>query len=131
MKSERDQIESSLRWNATLRPNCATMSKERSPDPNALRTQILQAMEGLKDQVVHAKNEPKRLVFSRALEDLWVEGIENGQQELEAKHFDKAEACFELMSRVRNEPWPSLLLARDACGRREEEAGDSTTSREP
>ena len=29
-----------------------------------------------------------------------VEGIENGQQELEAKHFSKAEACFDLMSQV-------------------------------
>jgi hypothetical protein len=42
---------------------------------------------------------------------MWVEGIENGQQELEARRYDKAEACFELMTQVRKSPWPLLLLA--------------------
>ena len=31
--------------------------------------QIVQALGGLKDQASHAKNESKRLVYSRALED--------------------------------------------------------------
>jgi hypothetical protein len=40
-----------------------------------------------------------------------VEGIENGQQELEAGHFAKAESCFELMSQISDDAWPFLLLA--------------------
>lgn len=40
-----------------------------------------------------------------------VEGMENGQQELEARHFDKAESCFDLMRQISDDPWPILLLA--------------------
>lgn len=112
LKSERDQIEEQFALERDIAPKLRDYEQGSADDPNALRTQILQALGGLKDQAGHAKNESKRLVYSRALEDLWVEGIENGQQELEAKHFSKAEACFELMSQVNSEPWPSLLLAR-------------------
>jgi predicted esterase len=112
LKSERDQIEEQFALERDIAPKLRDYEQGSADDPNALRTQILQAIGGLKDQAGHAKNESKRLVYSRALEDLWVEGIENGQQELEAKHFSKAEVCFELMSQVKGEPWPSLLLAR-------------------
>ena len=55
--------------------------------------------------------EAKRLVARRAFAGLFVEGIESGQEELESRHFDKAEACFDLMSKVSDSPWPVLLLA--------------------
>ena len=78
---------------------------------NALRIEILQAMGGIKDQAAHSRNEAKRLVASRTFESIVVEGIEAGQQELEARHFEKAEACFQLMSDATKDPWPLLLLA--------------------
>ena len=53
----------------------------------------------------------ERLVSKRAADDLWVAGIEAGQEELESRHFEKADACFELISKFRKEPWPLLLLA--------------------
>jgi hypothetical protein len=112
LKSERDQIEEQFALERDIAAKLRDYEQGSVADPNTLRTQILQAISGLKDQAAHAKNESKRLVYSRAIEDLWVEGIENGQQEWEAKHFDRAEACFELMSQVKSEPWPSLLLAR-------------------
>jgi predicted esterase len=112
LKSERDQIEEQFALERDIAAKLRDYERGSVADPNTLRTQILQAISGLKDQAAHAKNESKRLVSGRAIEDLWVEGIENGQQELEAKHFDRAEACFELMSQVKSEPWPSLLLAR-------------------
>jgi hypothetical protein len=78
---------------------------------SALRIEILQAVGGLKDQATRSRNERTRLVASRAFDDILVSGIESGQQELEARHFEKAEACFRLMSDATADPWPVLLLA--------------------
>jgi predicted esterase len=81
------------------------------PDPDALRTEIVQAMGRLSDQVTHSKKEETRLVSKRAFGSVWVGGIETGERELEDRHFEKAEACFQLMSQVNDDPWPVLLLA--------------------
>ena len=69
-------------------------------------------MTGVQTCALPIWDEAKRLVFGRAFEDLWVEGIENGQREFQAGHFERAENWFELMSRIRDDPWPFLLLAR-------------------
>jgi hypothetical protein len=82
-----------------------------APDPNELRLSIVQAMSALKNRAERSKDERNRLVYARAFEDIRVEGIENGQQELEAGHFAKAELCFELMSQISDDAWPFLLLA--------------------
>ena len=37
--------------------------------------------------------------------------MEDGQQQLAARHFAKAEAYFDLMRQVTDDPWPVLLLA--------------------
>ncbi len=83
-------------------------------------------MGGLKDQATHAKSEEKRLVFTRAFDDMRVEGMENGQQELEARHFEKAEACFSLMKQLSEDAWPVLLLAEThaAAGKKKQAIND-------
>jgi predicted Zn-dependent protease len=88
--------------------------------------EIVQAMNGLKDQAAHAKHEAERLVLQRAFQDMVVEGMENGQQELEAKHFDKAESCFDLMQQISGDPWPMLMLAetRAAMGSKKQALKD-------
>lgn len=111
LKNERDQIGEQFALVNEIGPKIRTYIDTSESDPAALRTEIVQGMGRLKDQAQHDKNETKRLVSSRAFTDLWVSGIEGGQQELESRHFDKAEACFELMSQVTNDPWPLLLLA--------------------
>jgi predicted Zn-dependent protease len=62
------------------------------------------------------------LVAKRAVGELWVVGIEAGQEELEVRHFERAEACFDLMSKVSDDPWPVLLLAETyaAAGKRKQ-----------
>jgi hypothetical protein len=80
-------------------------------DSITLGNDILQAMRRLAEDAEHSRNEMKRLVARRAFDELWVAGIENGQQELESRHYEKADACFDLMSKVRDDPWPVLLLA--------------------
>ncbi len=125
-KQERDQINEQFNLEREIAPKLSAYREGSEPDPAALAREIVQAMGGLADQAAHAKNQSKRMIFSRAFSDLWAEGIENGQQELAARHFDKAEACFELMSQVRDEPWPYLLQAQThiAAGKRKEALKD-------
>ncbi len=111
-KAERDAINEQFSLESEISPKLRTYADGSEPDPAALQREIQQAMGRLQDQASHAKSESRRLVFKRALEDMWAEGIENGQQELAARHFDKAESCFQLMSLVRDQPWPFLLLAQ-------------------
>ena len=111
LKNEQEQISEQLRIEREISPKLRTYESGDVPDPNALRIEILQAMNGLRDQAAHAKREEERLVLQRAFQDMMVEGVENGQQEFQAKHFDKAESCFDLMRQISDEPWPALLLA--------------------
>jgi hypothetical protein len=85
-----------------------------------LGNDILQAMRRLAEDAEHSKSENRRLVARRAFDELWVAGIEQGQEELGSRHFEKADAWFDLMSRVRDDPWPVLLLAEThaASGKR-------------
>jgi hypothetical protein len=52
--------------------------------------------------------------------------MENGQQELEARHFEKAEACFTLMKQLSEDAWPVLLLAEThaAAGQKKQAIND-------
>lgn len=79
----------------------------------ALRNDIVDGMNALQNEADHAKKEETRLVYLRAFNQLWVQGIEAGQAELEAsKNLAKAAFYFQLMSRVTpDQPWPVLLLA--------------------
>src|SRR5215831_3915326 len=126
LKAEQEQISEQLRIEREISPKLRTYETGDVPDPNALRVEILQAMNGLKDQAAHAKHEEERLVLQRAFQDMMVEGMENGQQELEAKHFDKAESCFDLMQQISDDPWPTLLLAetRAAMGNKKQALKD-------
>jgi dienelactone hydrolase len=84
-----------------------------------LRIAIADGMNRLKNNAEHAKNEDKRLIFLRAFNQLWVQGIEAGQAALEnSKNYARAEFYFQLMSNVTpDEPWPALLLAETAAVR--------------
>ena len=126
LKAEQEQISEQLRIEREISPKLRTYESGDVPDPNALRVEILRAMNGLKDQAAHAKREEERLVLQRAFQDMMVEGIENGQQEFQAKHFEKAESSFDLMRQISDEPWPALLLAetRAAMGNKKQALKD-------
>jgi dienelactone hydrolase len=79
-----------------------------------LEADIFGAMNRLKAQGGHAKNEETRLVMLRSFNDLYAQGVEAGQGEMERKHFERAEVYFRLMSEVAaDDPWPPLLLAEN------------------
>ena len=126
LKQERDLIELQFALEREISPKLTKYMEGAALDLSALRQEIVQAMGGLKDQAVHAKNESKRLVYRRAFDDMSVEEIENGQQELQFRHFEKAEQCFQLMTEVSDGPWPWLLLADTHAegGSRKQALGD-------
>lgn len=83
----------------------------------ALAAAVSDGMATLKRQSEHEKKEEMRLVYVRAFNDVWVEGIEAGEAELNIKkHYRSAEFYFQLMSNVTpDQPWPVLLLAETAA----------------
>lgn len=111
LKNEREEISNQSSAEQSILANLQNYLDGSPQDLNSLRMEILQAMGGLKDQATHSRNETTGLIASRAYAGVLVSGIEGGQQELEARHFEKAEACFQLMSQATSDPWPVLLLA--------------------
>jgi hypothetical protein len=111
LKKEQEQIDEQSASETEVSAKLHAYMSGRADDEAALASMIVQAMHQINDQAEHSKNEAKRLVAKRAFGGLWVAGIESGQEELESRHFEKAEACFELMSKVSDSPWPVLLLA--------------------
>jgi hypothetical protein len=111
LKNENEQIADQSALETEVSTKIQTYVNGTADDTITLGNDILHDMRRLRDQAEHSRNDTKRLVARRALDGLWVAGIERGQQELESRHFERAEACFDLMSQVRDEPWPVLLLA--------------------
>jgi hypothetical protein len=111
LKNERKQIADQSALESEVSTKMHDYVNGTADDSIPLGNDILQSMRRLADHAEHAKNETKRLIARRAFDELWIAGIENGQQELESRHFEKADACFDLMSKVRDDPWPVLLLA--------------------
>lgn len=78
-----------------------------------LRVQIVDAMTDLLSKAKRETDEETRLIYRRAVNDVWAQTVEAGQAELETKkHLDRAEFYFQILSMVTpNQPWPVLLLA--------------------
>ena len=117
LKKEHAQIVEQAAIENEISPMLKTFTDGTAEDLVTLGNEVSREMAVVKSQGEHAKNEVQRLVSARAFASLWVEGIESGQMEFESRHFDKAEACFQLMSRVRDDPWPVLLLAETRTAR--------------
>jgi len=110
-KKEQEQIDDESSLEREVSPKLHTYISGNGEDEVALSNAITQGMLRINDQAQHSKNESKRLVAKRAFDALWVSGIESGEEELEARHFAMAAACFDLMRQVSANPWPVLLLA--------------------
>src|SRR5262249_22125932 len=61
----------------------------------------------------HSKsNASDHAVYSRAFSQLWVQGIETGQDEFRNNHFSQAAMYFQLMAEASpDQVWPLVLLA--------------------
>jgi len=111
LKKEQDQIDEQSALETEVSAKLHAYISGQADDEITLANSIVQAMLRINNQAQHSKNEAKRLVAKRAFGEVWVAGIESGQEQLESRHFEKAEACFDLMSKVSNDPLPVLLLA--------------------
>lgn len=111
LRNEREEVWEQLKLEQEIAPDIDSFADNSAPDRTALGIEIRQQMGALSDRAKNSKNERKRLISSRAFRGIFVETIEHGQRELEARHFEKAEAYFDLMRQVTEDPWPALLLA--------------------
>jgi dienelactone hydrolase len=111
LKKEKEEIDEQGALENRISPKIKAFAEESSADPVTLGIEISQDMAMLKREKVQAKAKEQRLVAARAFAGLWADGIESGQMEFESRHFDRAAACFQLMSGVSDEVWPVLLLA--------------------
>lgn len=117
LKKEQESIEQQRAIVREVSSKLSQVAEANSDAQIALRTEIVDGMTGLRNKASHARNEETRLISQRAFDQLWVQGIEAGQAELEIKrHFAQAEFYFQLMSSVTpNQPWPVLLLAETSA----------------
>ncbi len=126
LKKEQDQISEQQSLMGETAPRIEQLANLQSDERIAMRGEISSAMSHLKAEAKSNKNEQKRLVFVRAFNALWAEGIEAGQAQFEAKHLATAQEYFQLMSELDDDPWPSLLLAEThtAMGNRKQALKD-------
>jgi dienelactone hydrolase len=111
LKEEQEQISEQSRLEQEIMPKIAALADNSAPDTTSLRIEVRQQLGALMEQARHNKNETKRLIAGRAFGGIFVGTMEDGQQQLAARHFEKAEAYFDLMRQVTDDPWPMLLLA--------------------
>ena len=110
-RNERDQMDEQFRIEQEIAPKIAALADNSAPDSLTLRIEIRQQFGVLGDQSRRSKNEQKRLIAARAFSGIFVQAMEDGQRELAARHFEKAETYFDLMRQATDDPWPLLLLA--------------------
>jgi hypothetical protein len=111
LKSEQEQISEQGRLEQEILPKIAALADNSAQDATSLRIEVRQQLGALNDQAKRNKNETKRLIASRAFGGIFVGTMEDGQQQLAARHFEKAEIYFDLMRQVTDDPWPLLMLA--------------------
>ena len=111
LKNEREQVSEQVKIEEEISSKISTIADGSAADTPALRLEVRRQMGALNDQAKHSKNEQKGRIASRAFAGIYVAAIEGGQQQLAARNFDKAEAYFDLMRQVSDDPWPVLLLA--------------------
>jgi hypothetical protein len=126
-KSQFDDLRKSKQLQQALRQENHEIDKQRSltrdasrqiaefgqapPDVQSkLRPQLISVFSDLRRQAKSKSTD--HLVFVRAFNDLWVQGMEDGQEEFRKKEYVIAAAYFELMADVApDQSWPMVLLA--------------------
>lgn len=111
LKNEQDQISEQERLEQEILPKITALADNSAQDATSLRIEVQQQLGVLNDEAKRNKNETKRLIAGRAFGGIFVGTMEDGQQQLAARHLEKAEIYFDLMRQVTDDPWPLLLLA--------------------
>jgi tetratricopeptide (TPR) repeat protein len=114
LKKARHQEDQALEKQRSLTSDTAAQIGELGSMPanvqSQVKQQILAALLNLRRQAKSKSSD--HLVFVRALNQLWIQGIEDGQEEFRNKEFPRAAAYFEVMAAAApDQAWPMLLLA--------------------
>jgi dienelactone hydrolase len=126
LESKLAQLKSSKAWNTALHNEQRELDEQTSftaqvarelqqlaDDPESqagVRSHIASVLSELRRRSKSSGSD--RVVYSRAFSQLWVQGIEAGQDEFRNHHFSRAATYFELMAGANpDQPWPLVLLA--------------------
>jgi dienelactone hydrolase len=109
-REENQQIEKQNSLTASASADIAQLGQIGPEQVSIAKQRVISVFSDLHRQ---AKSDSRdHLVYVRALNDLYIQGIEDGQQEFRSKEFPHAADYFELMGAVApDQSWPLLLLA--------------------
>lgn len=112
-KKEQEAIDKQHALTEELSAKLARVGEADFDAQQALSASLAAGLTALRKEGEHAKKEETRLIYQRAFNDLWAQGIEAGQAELEInKRYGRAEFYFQLISNITpDRVWPVLLLA--------------------
>jgi dienelactone hydrolase len=110
LRNEQREIDQQASLTATAGAELAQISVADPSAQAGLAQHIASVMSDLRR---HGKSNGRdHLVYSRAFTELWIQGIETGQDEFRNNHLSQAATYFELMANVSpDQPWPLVLLA--------------------
>jgi dienelactone hydrolase len=114
LKKARHQEDQALEKQRSLTSDTAAQIGEFGAMPANVQSQVKQQiLATLLDLRRQAKSKSSdHLVFVRALNQLWIQGIEDGQEEFRNHEYPRAAAYFELMAAAApDQAWPMILLA--------------------
>ncbi len=109
-REEDQQIEKQNSLTATASAEIAQLGQIAPEQMSVAKQRLISEFSDLRRQ---AKSDSRNhLVYVRALNGLYVEGIEDGQREFRSNEFPHAADYFEVMAEVApDQSWPLLLLA--------------------
>ena len=121
LKKEQAEIDQQRALVSALSSKLLQAAEAQTDAQIALCNEIADEMAALRSRAERAlknsSNDPTGLLYARSFNEVWVQGIEAGQAELEVnRRFARAEFYFQMMNRITpDEPWPALLLAETSA----------------
>jgi dienelactone hydrolase len=107
---ENQEIEKQQSLTASASMDIAGLAQIAPEQLGLLQQRILSAFSDLRRQL--KSRDRKHLVYVRAFNQLWVQGMEDGQEQFRKNELNRAAAYFQLMGDVApDQSWPLLLLA--------------------
>ncbi|HET7873025.1 MAG TPA: hypothetical protein VFL42_10980, partial [Terriglobales bacterium] len=109
-QQERQEIDKQESLTAAPQSQLGQLGQAPPEVQAAFKQQITSAMSDMRRRAKSNSND--HALYARAFNQLWIQGIEAGQDQFRRGEFPAAAVYFELMADVApDQPWPALLLA--------------------
>lgn len=110
-QQERQEIERQQSLAGPAGNDLSRLGQVTAEEQITLKQNIVSAFSSLRREA--KSNSSDHLVYARALNQLWIEGMEAGQEQFQKNELVLAAAYFELMADVApDQTWPLLMLAK-------------------